>query len=283
MPVDSGASLATGATEAGSKLALGAQESSAALGNQAYGTGGALYGEGANLATRAAEAGAGVTLEGQKAAGALGNQAYGTGGALYGEGTGQMVGAVEGAGQIALSGEDLRQKALTQGTTFDFLGNQAATDIYSEQAALESEALNRILQERAIKAGLESSLIQARAQKEGALFGAAGALGAGLLMSDVRAKTNIKPEKALDVFEKAPAYSYHYKDPNAPGMAPGRHFGPMAQDLERTPLGASAVKTDPNGMKMVDTGRLTMINSAALSNMARELKRLKSRVEKRAT
>lgn len=58
-------------------------------------------------------------------------------------------------------------------------------------------------------------------------------------------------------------HSYEYKDPSSPGAAPGVHFGPMAQELERDPVGRSAVTTGPDGKKMVDTPRLTMALASA--------------------
>lgn len=92
--------------------------------------------------------------------------------------------------------------------------------------------------------------------------------------SDERGKENIKPEfsyGALDL-RGAPGFSYDYKDPSAPGAAPGRHFGPMAQDLERTgPAAASTVIDGPDGRKMVDTGRLALVNTAAISDLQRKL------------
>lgn len=66
----------------------------------------------------------------------------------------------------------------------------------------------------------------------------------------------------------APGYSYEYKDPGAPGAAPGRHVGPMAQDLERT-AAASTVRDTPTG-KQVDTGRLSLVNTAAISEQQRK-------------
>lgn len=51
--------------------------------------------------------------------------------------------------------------------------------------------------------------------------------------------------------------------------------GPMAQDLERGPLGDTLVKDTPQG-KMVDTGRLTMVNSSAIAEMQRQLEALGS-------
>ena len=82
-----------------------------------------------------------------------------------------------------------------------------------------------------------------------------------MFASDERGKTDLRP---------AEGYSYRYKDPGAPGAAPGRHYGPMAQDLEKTPAGRSTVVDTPQG-KMVDTGRLTMVTAAATSETQRRL------------
>lgn len=70
----------------------------------------------------------------------------------------------------------------------------------------------------------------------------------------------------------AQGYSYEYKDPAAHGQ--GRFFGPMAQDLEQTPAGASTVKQAPDGTKMVDTSRLALVNTSAISEQQRKLEAL---------
>jgi hypothetical protein len=55
-------------------------------------------------------------------------------------------------------------------------------------------------------------------------------------------------------------HSYTYKNPNARGEAPGTHYGPMAQEIEKGgPIGRSLVKpTGPGGTKQVDTARLSL-------------------------
>lgn len=68
----------------------------------------------------------------------------------------------------------------------------------------------------------------------------------------------------------AKGYEYSYKDPSAPGAAPGRQFGPMAQDLEKTSA-ADAVGTSPNGMKYVDPNRAALSAIAGLSEQQRRL------------
>jgi hypothetical protein len=80
---------------------------------------------------------------------------------------------------------------------------------------------------------------------------------------------------ALETVGNAPAYSYRYKDPHAPGAKPGRMVGPMAQDLERGPLGDSVVDDTPGG-KMVNTGRLEMVNSSAITELNRKIEALEA-------
>lgn len=73
----------------------------------------------------------------------------------------------------------------------------------------------------------------------------------------------------------AKGYAYDYKNPDAKGAAPGRHVGPMAQDLEHT-VAKNAVITGPDGMKKVDTGRLALVNTAALAEEQKRLDRLEA-------
>lgn len=86
----------------------------------------------------------------------------------------------------------------------------------------------------------------------------------------------LRPDYAFAQQDAAPAvdltpaqgYSYEYKDPAAHGQ--GRFYGPMAQDLEKTPAGASTVKSAPDGTKIVDTSRLALVNTAAVSELQRK-------------
>jgi hypothetical protein len=93
--------------------------------------------------------------------------------------------------------------------------------------------------------------------KQAAIIGAIGTVIAGYASagSDINMKTNIAPgsgevESFLDALN---SYKYEYKDENAPGADAGMFVGVMAQDLEKTAMGASFVKDTPNG-KMVDYG-----------------------------
>ena len=90
--------------------------------------------------------------------------------------------------------------------------------------------------------------------KEAAIIGAIGTIIGMSAKSDIRAKTHISPgssevESFLDALN---SYKYEYKDPNG-SDEDGEFVGIMAQDLEKTAMGASFVKDTPDG-KMVDYG-----------------------------
>lgn len=85
--------------------------------------------------------------------------------------------------------------------------------------------------------------------------------------SDVNVKQNIESGDAQlqDFLNSLNAYSYEYIDPK---YGEGRRISPMAQEIEKTPLGKAAISTSPEGYKMVDYGKLggTMLASLALLN-----------------
>jgi hypothetical protein len=135
------------------------------------------------------------------------------------------------------------------------------------------------------------------------LQGTASVASAGITRSDVRSKTDIvrsdapaqdfarggqpspfafSPQQpdtaALDAVAAAPGYGYKYEDPSAMGAAPGDQYGPMAQDLASTPAGATAVKRLPDGKLGIDTGRLALLNTSAVSSQQRELDELRQRL-----
>ena len=58
--------------------------------------------------------------------------------------------------------------------------------------------------------------------------------------------------------------TWDYKDPDQPGAGYGRQFGVMAQDLEKSEIGKTAVKETPDGKKMVDYAKLGQINIGGL-------------------
>lgn len=105
----------------------------------------------------------------------------------------------------------------------------------------------------------------------------------GQPMGQMQPITSDEREKeAIKAFDETPGYSYNYKDPEAMGATDGRQFGIMAQDLEKTPAGRSVVKKGPNGMKMVDTSRLALVEGAAINGLLKRIEALEGKKGKAA-
>ncbi len=86
----------------------------------------------------------------------------------------------------------------------------------------------------------------------------------GKTTSDVRAKEHISDAKGelQEFLDHLGVYSYEYKDKT---HGEGRYISPMAQEFEKSKLGAQAVETGPDGLKKVNYGRLIGVQSAALA------------------
>lgn len=92
------------------------------------------------------------------------------------------------------------------------------------------------------------------------------------------------PDRSLSEFDAAPpnlrparGYEYSYKNPEADGA--GRYVGPMAQDLEHLP---GVVEQSPDGQKSINAPRLTLANTAAVSEQQRRLDELERRQQLQA-
>lgn len=87
---------------------------------------------------------------------------------------------------------------------------------------------------------------------------------------------------AAKAMAELPAFTYKYKegqqDPNAVARADGQddYVGPMAQDMLKNRVTSPAVLKGEDGLLRVDTGRLTLGNTAALSDLARQVEELKA-------
>lgn len=85
------------------------------------------------------------------------------------------------------------------------------------------------------------------------------------------------PDTGLDeAFRRPSASEYEYRDPKAPGAAPGRHVGPMADELRGIP---GVVSRGSDGMDRINEPRLTMANTSQLANQRRELDQLHEQLE----
>ncbi len=121
---------------------------------------------------------------------------------------------------------------------------------------------------RGVNAQSDSADKAAAQAREGAIMSAAGS-AAMMMMSDERAKTNVETSDSagLELISNLGGHFYDYKEPEKHGQ--GRFFGPMAQELEKSKAGRSAV-VERGGRKMVDTGRLTLALAGAVASKHRK-------------
>lgn len=153
----------------------------------------------------------------------------------------QQLGAVTGQTRSA----DLQTQQLKDQMA-QFYGAQQAADI--DMAMKSRQGYN------ALQAQIQAAKLQSNSQLMGGALGGIAAVGAAAL-SDESMKKNIKPAdegKLKDFIDKLKAYQYEYKDEK---HGEGEHSSVMAQDLEKSDLGSTAVVETPEG-KMVDYGKL---------------------------
>jgi hypothetical protein len=109
------------------------------------------------------------------------------------------------------------------------------------------------------------------AQEAANRMGAATQLGAAAITkSDKHDKTDVSQISDDEVNEFLNAVSpkkYRYKDPSAPGTAPGQRLGLLAQDVEGTRLGQDVVKQDENGTRYLDNENLLGAIVASLAHL----------------
>lgn len=63
------------------------------------------------------------------------------------------------------------------------------------------------------------------------------------------------------------------------GIDDDEHIGVLAQDLEKVPVLKNSVITDERGLKKIDTNEMTLANTAAISDVAKELDDIKSAIK----
>ena len=102
---------------------------------------------------------------------------------------------------------------------------------------------------------------------------------APMLQSAMYAPPSIRSDKQSKMgFDKLEPVSYEYKPQFQPEGGQGRQYGLIAQDMERaSPALASTVFQGPDGLRRVDTGKLTMVNSAELADLNKRLAMLEGK------
>ena len=174
--------------------------------------------------------------------------------------------ALQGAGSAA----NAQQRALeAMGQTASQAQAMGASDINSANASNQIKNFNYQNQLQKSAALNGANQISVGAEQGNANRGAGFISG---IISDKRAKTDIQtlPEGMLD---NVKGYTYEYKSPELHGY--GKQTGVMAQDLEKSPLGAEMVEEDPeSGLKSIDTGKAALGALAGLANIHARLKAL---------
>ncbi len=203
--------------------------------------------------------------------------------------------------QLAFMGQGSQNRFNGAKTSLE--GQALGDQIRGRELGASQTREDNILREWSARSGFSLGEAQRSDQKEAGYIGAAASgvatLAPLLASSDRRAKREInrtddpalafarsaRPQvrqpdmDALDAVAAAPGHTYRYRNPSAQGAAPGDQYGPMAQDLAKTPAGRSAVIEKPDGKLAVDTGRLSLVNTSAISAQQRELDALKAKIE----
>lgn len=176
-------------------------------------------------------------------------------------------------------------------------GSKAASDNYStgvnyalnKQQNQLANAQKNVEQAAAIDKAKYEGKIKSKTgdmgAASGALAGIAGLIGAAIA-SDEELKT-IYPDMGddiLDAFRNIRSVEFNYtpeaieeaKTEILPGVDNDEHIGVIAQDVEK--VFPETVEDNGSGHKLVDTKELTMANTAAIAELARQLKELKEKV-----
>lgn len=152
---------------------------------------------------------------------------------------------------------DLQQRQMNDQMTQFYQQMGYDRDQAQLMANIEMEKMRQEEQARVdqMMADIAKQNAQAEKESQGGILGAAGEFFGGLTkFSDERLKENIVPASAdIDDFMKSlDAVSYDYI--GREDLPKGRHYGIMAQDLEKSKVGKTLVINTPKG-KMVDYGR----------------------------
>jgi hypothetical protein len=150
------------------------------------------------------------------------------------------------------------------------LGGQLNT-MQGQNMGAQQANQNAQLGKAQIQTGAAQQDANTNAGMVGGLINSAGSALA--FLSDERQKTNIHDGtgEAYQFLDNLSAAKYQYKNPDAPGAAPGQQLGVMAQDIEK---GAPQAVLNTTQGKMVDATKLAGPQMAALADLHERLKRL---------
>jgi hypothetical protein len=199
------------------------------------------------------------------------------------------------AGQNA-AGQAATMQAQQQMGAINAMGNMANTQATNEigqtnaiagsQMAEQGQLLNALGNYNSANAGIlenvnntnSATQIQNSKAQQGIFGGLLG--GAGGILSDEDAKTGVRPadDKIQQFLDNVGAHEYSYKGSvqGHPGTSPGRHIGPMAQELQKSDLGKEMLINTPDGMG-VDFSRGLGTIVAAQASLNKRLEALEGK------
>jgi hypothetical protein len=228
---------------------------------------------GAQIGLEGTQAGAGMRVGGYQDASNLAVGAQGTGAEIAQTGAQQQI---AGTGQaVDALNTGLASTAATQqaGINANMAAKQAAQNTQTLQSQMLMQQQDAVLRRWAAEQGVSLQAAQQQLQLLGAGIGAAGTMGAALL-SDERAKEEVEPAKgkAAEALSALEPVSFRYK----PGFGKDadKRFGLIAQHLERTEAGRSAV-ADVGGVKMVKVPELAAMTATAYGELSEQVNELK--------
>lgn len=172
--------------------------------------------------------------------------------------------------------------------------NIEAQNSWQAQQANQSALLDLYRSSTGAAANAASNATAQRGQNLGLLGGIVGGLGAAF--SDEHMKEPVDqlhsvlsrhltggqqmaqegPKSTEDFMSSLKPQEFQYKPGTAASDGEKPHVGVMAQDLEKTPQGASAVMDTPEG-KMVDTKQLAMMLAASIGDLHSRLSALEGK------
>lgn len=168
----------------------------------------------------------------------------------------QLLGGAAGA--FLASDKDNKKKVKDEGPTKKEKGAKFAKSLM--QSGSEDQEKSKAAEQRAVNTA-QAGVERARAA-----------------LSDKDKKKKVSKEK--DFLNKLNAYSFEYKDPEAPGAQPGRQVGIMAQDAEKSEMGKSFVMDTPSG-KMLDMQKGFGAILAAQANLNKRLDQIEKKKKKK--
>lgn len=162
------------------------------------------------------------------------------------------------------------QSAYAQNASALRQGDQNAM---ASQVSAQGLASNNANSAAQINAGISGGNADRAASRDNALVGMGkSVLSMGGLLSDRRMKENVRDadadmRKFLDALQP---YQFEYRG------QPGVHYGIMAQDAERSPVGDSFVEEGPGGVKTLDPNQGFGAVLAALANVNKRLEKVEN-------